>query len=150
MTVEAMAAAAAKLSPEELAYIRDRSRTPEQVPAEPESDTPSPAVPPREASAGKKPRRKRQAVKHTWPPEDTQLRAKYFKTEYLATVIAATKRLKSGRQIRIDSGPAAGKVCDSYSEAMLVATERQRNEQNLNRKGVSNGWSFWRRVKGAK
>ena len=53
------------------------------------------------------------------------------------------RRFKSGRALRLLSGPAAGQVHHSLSGAMLAATESQRQEQGLGRKGVSNGWTFW-------
>lgn len=87
--------------------------------------------------------RRRRHIDREWPEVGAILTAEYFGEEYRAEVIPATKKLKSGRQIRLDSGPARGTVCDSFSEAMLTATEHQRNEQNLGRKGTSNGWVFW-------
>jgi len=58
-------------------------------------------------------------------------------------VIPAKKKLLSGRQLRIDSGPAEGEICDSLSAAMILATEAQRRKMNLRRNGVANGWDFW-------
>lgn len=87
--------------------------------------------------------RRRRRIDREWPEVGAILTAEYFGEEYRAEIIPATKKLKSGKQIRIDSGPAKGVVCDSFSEAMLCATENQRNEQNLGRKGTSNGWVFW-------
>ena len=53
-------------------------------------------------------------------------------------------RLKSGRSIRITSGPAAGKVCNTPTGAALEATEAYRRAYNLGRAGgVTNGWTFW-------
>ncbi len=93
-------------------------------------------------TADNEPKRRR-SVKHEWPEIGTQLQAHYFGTEYTATVIKAGKRLKSGKQVRIDSGFAEGTICDSLSDAMLQATAEQRERENLNRKGVANGWDFW-------
>lgn len=87
--------------------------------------------------------RRRRRIERDWPEMGTILTADYFGTTYTAEIIPATKRLKSGKQIRIESGPAKGAVCDSFSEAMIEATEAQRTVQNLGRKGVSNGWVFW-------
>lgn len=88
--------------------------------------------------------RTRRAVAHEWPPVGTLLSATYFGVEYRAEVVVATKRLKSGKQVRLLDGPAKGKRLDSFSKAMLVATAKQRREQKLGRKGTSNGWGFWR------
>lgn len=87
--------------------------------------------------------RRRRHIEREWPAVGTELSAEYFGVSYGAEIIPAAKRLKSGRQIRITSGAAKGVVCDSFSEAMLTATEDQRNKENLARKGVSNGWLFW-------
>lgn len=87
--------------------------------------------------------RRRRHIEREWPEVGTELTADYFDVAYGAEIIPATKRLKSGKQIRITSGAAKGVICDSFSDAMLTATEDQRNKQNLARKGVSNGWMFW-------
>jgi hypothetical protein len=71
------------------------------------------------------------------------LTATYYGVEYSAKIIPATKKLKSGKQIQISTGLATERICDSMSEAMLIATANQRAEQNLRRKGVANGWDFW-------
>ena len=60
------------------------------------------------------------------------------------------RRLKSGRALRILTGPAAGIVCHSLSGAMQLATLRQREEQHLGHKGVANGWKFWKARKEAR
>ena len=87
--------------------------------------------------------RRRRHIEREWPAIGTILTADYYGTRYTAEIVPATKRLKSGRQIRIGSGPAETMLCDSFSEAMIAATEEQRSQQNLARKGVSNGWLFW-------
>lgn len=87
--------------------------------------------------------RRRRHIEREWPEIGTILTAEYYGARYTAEIVSATKRLKSGRQIRITSGPAATILCDSFSEAMLTATEAQRTQQNLARKGVSDGWVFW-------
>jgi hypothetical protein len=79
----------------------------------------------------------------TWPDVGTELTANYYGVEYGAKMIPATKKLKSGKQIQISTGAAAGRICDSMSEAMLITTANQRAEKNLRRKGVANGWDFW-------
>jgi len=103
----------------------------------------------REASSQDKPdshgnkKRKRCARKHAWPEPGTILQADYFGTRYDAEVIQE-RRFRSGRALRVLCGPTAGKVFRSLSGAMLDATEEQRREQGLGRKGVSNGWAFWK------
>jgi hypothetical protein len=87
--------------------------------------------------------RRRRRVEREWPEIGTELFAEYFGVRYTADVFPANKKLKSGKQIRVTSGPALGTVCDSFSEAMLAATEEQRKTHFLGRKGVSNGWLFW-------
>lgn len=87
--------------------------------------------------------RRRRHIERDWPSEGTILSAEYYGETYTAEVILAGKRLKAGKQIHITSGPAKGMVCDSPSEAMLSATEMQRDQQSLGRKGVANGWVFW-------
>lgn len=87
--------------------------------------------------------RRRRRFDREWPEIGTELWAEYFGVRYTADVFPANKKLKSGKQIRITSGPALGTVCDSFSEAMIIATEEQRQKQFLGRKGTSNGWLFW-------
>lgn len=86
--------------------------------------------------------RKRRKVDHEWPEVGTVLEADYQGVHYEAEVVSRP-RYKSGKAIRILSGPAIGKVERSMSGAMLKATEKQREEEDLGRKGVSNGWDFW-------
>lgn len=88
-------------------------------------------------------RRSRSTPAHVWPEVGSELTAEYFGVSYRAVIITARKKLKSGRQIRIESGPASGTVCDSLSDAMIKATHKQRQDGHLRRKGVSNGWDFW-------
>jgi len=80
---------------------------------------------------------------HDWPEIDAELTADYFGVVYHAVVSPARKKLMSGRQLKILTGPEAESICDSLSEAMIVATEEQRRKQGLRRKGVANGWDFW-------
>ena len=64
---------------------------------------------------------KRRKVEHEWPPVGAILEACYEGTRYEAEVISMP-RYKSGRAIRILTGPAAGEVERSMSGAMLTAT----------------------------
>ncbi len=89
-----------------------------------------------------KKKRSRRSVKHTWPEIGQILQTDYQGAHYRAEVIAAP-RYKSGRALKILSGPAEGTVCLSMTGAMLRATEAQRQENNLSRKGLASGWSFW-------
>jgi hypothetical protein len=95
------------------------------------------------ASAGSAPRT-RQHIEHTWPPIGAVLAGTYFGVTYRAEVVAANKTLKSGRQLKLLDGPAQGQRLDSFTQALLVATERQRRESCLGRQRVSNGWDFWK------
>lgn len=85
----------------------------------------------------------RRQVDHEWPDVGTILEGEYRGNHYEAEVIAMP-RYKSGKAIRVLNGPAAGEVERSMSGAMLAATERVREENDLGRKGVSNGWHFWK------
>jgi hypothetical protein len=136
--------AASTLTAEDLQHLKSsmpKTDTPESDANEPATQ-PQPVEPAKEEISSKRPG-KRQSVPHVWPELGTELHATYFGVEYKATVVKAAKRLKSGKQIRIDSGPAKNTICDSLSDAMLQATAKQRDNSNLNRKGVANGWDFW-------
>ncbi|MFW6118825.1 MAG: hypothetical protein ACOC7S_00665 [Planctomycetota bacterium] len=98
---------------------------------------------PSEGSRETQRKRKRRRVKHEWPEVGAVLEADYMGTRYEAEVIEAP-RYKSGKAIRILTGPAAGEVERSMSGAMLKATEKQREAGELGRKGVANGWDFWK------
>ena len=122
----------AQLRPEEVSFILSH------LPPEPEESTAEASNPePDEGS------RHRRHIERDWPEAGTILTAEYYGQTYQAEIVAAVKRLKSGKQIRLANGLAQGQVCDSFSEAMLLATEAQRRRENLGRKGVSNGWDFW-------
>jgi hypothetical protein len=127
--------ALADLRPEEASFILERL---------PALKTPEPdAAGPDAASGDEAENRRRRSIPREWPEAGTVLRAEYCGVSYTAEIIPAAKKLKSGKQIRITGGPAMAMVADSFSEAMLLATEEQRSRQNLGRKGVSNGWVFW-------
>ena len=85
---------------------------------------------------------KRSKVKHEWPEVGAIVEADYKGLHYEAKVVSMP-RLKSGKGLKILTGPAAGTVCKSMSRAMLEATKKQREQQDLGRSGVSNGWDFW-------
>ncbi len=88
-------------------------------------------------------KRKRRKVRHRWPEVGTILEADYEGVHYEAEVVSAP-RYKSGKAVKILSGPAAGKVKSSMSGAMNLATQKQRRENDLGQKGVANGWEFWK------
>ena len=93
--------------------------------------------------------RKRRHVEHQWPAVGTILYGTYFGMTCRAEVAAAKKRLKSGKQLKLLDGPAQGRRFDSFTKAMMAATAKQRHECQLGRRGVANGWSFWRKEGGA-
>jgi len=129
-----LAQAAVSLTAEDFLYLREKgllSEQPEQV----KKAAPQPVQEPRKKG-------KRRRVSHRWPDVGTILIADYRGQRYEAEVIAMP-RLKSGKALKILTGPAAGKVCTSMSRAMLLATEQQREEQGLGKAGVANGWDFW-------
>ena len=121
----------------------------EKAPAPAQGQMPQPAPRPAQTPGHRHravARGKRAQIEHPWPEVGTVLEADYFGTHYTAEVIEAPTRrkLKSGRMIRVASGPAAGTEHASMSGAMEAATEHQRNEQALGRKGCLSGWDFWK------
>ena len=52
--------------------------------------------------------RRRRHIAHEWPETGIVFSAEYYGERCTAKIIPATKRLKSGKQIRITSGPARG------------------------------------------
>jgi len=94
-------------------------------------------------SQDSKPQRKRRRPKREWPAVGTILEADYRRERYEAEVVTAPQ-LKSGKAVKVLTGPAAGEVCHSLTRAMLKATQAQRQAQNLGRTGVANGWQFWK------
>lgn len=97
------------------------------------------------ARAARTPRKggRRRQVKHEWPEIGTILEANYHGVHYEAEVIASARN-KSGKAVKVITGPAAGQILRSPSGAMLKATEAQRQAQDLGKKGVANGWAFWK------
>jgi hypothetical protein len=117
---------------------KDDSEPDTQLDTQPESE-------PDNQEQEPKPRRKRKrrTINHEWPEVGAVLEADYAGEHYEAKVIAARK-YKSGKALRLLNGPAVGQTHHSFTGAMLAATEKQRDEQGLGRKGVSNGWGFWK------
>ena len=140
------AQAAASLTTEDFEYLQEQGMIPApntRVTASHEAAT-QPQSASQETSPNKKHRRRH--LERAWPETGTILEADYQGTHYEAEVIPGPQ-YRSGKAIRILTGNAAGQVSHSFSGAMLVATEHQRKEQGLGRKGLANGWSFWK-VKG--
>jgi len=123
---------------------------PASPPAQPAPASPDPPQPQAAPAAPRrrraKSRGKRAHIPHPWPEFGTVIEANYFGTHYTAEIIPAQpdRKLQSGRLIRITSGPAAGTEHASMSGAMEAATEQQRNDQGLGRKGCLSGWDFWK------
>jgi len=165
--------AAASLTTEDVDYVRKHARYPKETlepqprhgeapPADssvprPEDDAspgegaePVPTQEHKPQAAGRQsrtvPRGKRAKIEHQWPEAGTVLEADYFGKVYTAEVIEAPahRKVKSGKLVRVTSGPAAGTEHASMSGAMEAATERQRNEEALGRKGCLSGWEFWK------
>ena len=132
-----LAEAASQLTVEDYEYLRTTGMLEETSSQEATSQE---AV-----SQSKKKRRRR--VSHPWPEVGVILAADYAGVHYEVQVIDAP-RYKSGKALKILTGPATSKVCRSPSGAMLLATEQQRQEQGLGRKGVTNGWGFWQAQQG--
>jgi len=144
-----LAEAAASLSAQDFRYLREHGMLPGEGAGFPKlpsrEDKVSPEVR-RTGEAGPPSRvRKRRRIAHRWPEAGTVLEADYHGVHYEAEVVPSP-RYRSGKAVRILTGPAAGQLCRSLSGAMLKATERQREEQGLGKKGVTNGWKFWKKA----
>jgi len=136
-----LAEAAATLTVDDFEYLQEHGMI--TVPARTSNlDTQVTVTRGEEEPPDPKPKRKRRTIKREWPAVSTILEADYEGVHYEAEVIEAP-RYKSGRALKILTGPAAGTVHHSMTGAMLVATEAQREENELGRKGVANGWGFW-------
>ena len=86
----------------------------------------------------------RERQKHQWWPGGTELFGE-IGSEVFAAEVIENPQVKSGRSIRITSGPFAGEVCITPTRAALRATEAFRTANKLGRAGgVTNGWTFWR------
>ena len=146
-----LAEAAASLTAEDFQYIQEQGMIPATDTGNP-SDTrvtvtheaaTQPQAHSQETSPRQSKKRKRRHVERQWPETGTILQADYQGVHYEAEVIPAPQ-YKSGKAIKILTGNAAGQVSHSMSGAMLVATESQRKQQGLGRRGLANGWSFWK------
>jgi len=138
----ALAQAAASLTVDDFRYLQEHGMI--AVPAQvSDPDTQVTVAREEEEPPEPRPKRKRRTIKREWPEVGTVLQADYEGVHYEAEVIAAP-RLKSGKAVRILTGASAGKVCRSLSGAMVEATQKQRKEGGLGKKGVANGWTFWK------
>ncbi len=136
-----LAEALASMTVDDFRYLQEHGMI--DVPADSSSpDTQVAATQTPETTTPKTRKRKRRQVKHNWPPVGTILEADYEGQHYGVAVVAAPQH-KTGKALKILTGPATGVVCHSPTGAMIKATEAQRNEQGLGRKGVANGWEFW-------
>ena len=142
-----LAEAAAALSVEDFEWLKENRMIAESAP-DPEKPVHSHVTisqqeaASQETAPGKK-TRKRRYIKRQWPETGTILQGDYEGVRYEVEVIPSP-RYKAGRALKILTGPAAGKTSHSMSGAMFVATESQRKEKSLGRKGLVNGWTFWR------
>ena len=156
--------AAAALTPEDLGWLQENDMLPQAEAKDVSSETPTAeddgeqaseeAVASQESSEATEQeaaactdtapseKRTRKRVQHQWPEIGEIFEADYQGQHYEAEVIAAPK-LKSGKALKLLTGPAAGQVHNSLSKAMLMATEAQREAEGLGRSGVANGWDFW-------
>ena len=83
-------------------------------------------------------------AKHEWWPVGSELIA-HLDSEAFTAVVVENPQVKSGKSLRITSGPAAEKVCITPTRAAIEATEAYRQAHGLGRVGgVTNGWTFWK------
>ncbi len=138
-TERQLAEAAASLTVEDFEYLQERGIL--KPPAK-SSDVNTQVTNTQKEENRPKRKRKRRTIKREWPDVGTILEADYQGVHYEAQVVAAP-RYRTGKALKIANGPAAGLVCHSPTGAMLKATEKQREENGLGRKGIANGWVFW-------
>ena len=87
--------------------------------------------------------RQRRTVDRKWPNVGTTLVARYYDKTYHA-IVNESHHYKSGRSIELLDGPAEGTIHSSMSGAMHAATKEQRMLNGLGKRGMANGWSFWK------
>jgi hypothetical protein len=143
----ALARAASQLTPGDLKYLNENGLL-SKDPADTRVTVTQEGTETPEAALPSKKKHKRRRVGHEWAEVGAILEADYHGVHYEAEVIAAP-RYRSGRALKLLTGPAAGAICHSFSGAMLRATEAQRREQGLGRKGAASGWGFWKAKGGA-
>jgi hypothetical protein len=138
-----LARAASQLTPGDLNYLNEngllsKEPTDSRATVTQEAGDKAEGAPP----PGRK-KRKRSKTSHEWPAVGAVLTADYEGQHYAAEVVEAPW-YKGGKAVKILSGPSTGKTCKSMSQAMLEATTKQREEHGLAKKGVANGWQFWK------
>ena len=162
--------AADTLTAEDLEFIRSDgvvcAPEPKRVPRKrAQADAPLPTAPkqaPAMASSRGEYERKRtreskvsteclgeERVRHDWWPLGTEVIGQIGAEFFTATVVE-NPAVKSGRSLKITSGPAQGRICITPTRAAMEATEDFRQAHNLGRGGgVTNGWVFWQPRTGA-
>jgi hypothetical protein len=142
-----LAEAAASLTPEDYGYLEDHGMLPAaegpSIPDTPVAKAQETPDTPAAAQTRNRKGRRRRTLPHQWPEVGQVLQADYEGVHYEAELVKAPC-FRSGRALRIITGPAAGKISHSPTGAMLEATAQQRAQQHLGKKGVANGWAFWR------
>jgi hypothetical protein len=82
-------------------------------------------------------------VRHDWWPLGTEVVGQIGR-EIFTAIVVENASVKSGRSLRLTSGPAQGRICITPTRAAMEATETHRQTHNLGRGGgVTNGWLFW-------
>ena len=88
-------------------------------------------------------------AKHKWWPIGTEVVGQIGR-EFFTAEVVENRAVKSGRSLKLTSGPAQGRTCITPTRAALEATEDYRQARNLGRGGgVTNGWTFWQPRTGA-
>jgi hypothetical protein len=88
-------------------------------------------------------------AKHQWWPVGTEVVGQIGR-EFFTAEVVENASVKSGRSLRLTSGPAQGRICITPTRAALEATEDYRQANNFGRGGgVTNGWTFWQPRTGA-
>lgn len=88
-------------------------------------------------------------AKHEWWPIGTEVVGQ-IGSEFFTAEVVENPSVKSGRSLKLTSGPAQGRICITPTRAAIEATEDYRQANNLGRGGgVTNGWTFWQPRTGA-
>ena len=88
-------------------------------------------------------------AKHDWWPVGTEVVGQVG-SEFFTAEVVENPSVKSGRSLKLTSGPAQGRICITPTRAALESTEDYRQANNLGRGGgVTNGWTFWQPRTGA-
>ena len=83
-------------------------------------------------------------AKHEWWPIGTEVVGQ-IGGEFFTAEVVENPRVKSGRSLKLTSGSAQGRICNTPTRAALEVTEAYRQAYNLGRGGgVTNGWTFWK------